>query len=202
VLSTNYQGDIGDIPRPAAPELQALAAYAGLLCFHRFPYFPLRYGERGAAFAVRDANYLVLLREYREEDAIGQIEWTAQVLSPRGMPSWLLETQLHYVEWLLARRGYEVGPLPLGRMRLAARRLTVLPQETMVQAGLDFARRSGLPPWRKVRETGMLIAAAWADEKNAIGTPTKFMAWMTDPALFPPVWCAAVRAVYADFANR
>lgn len=192
---------IGSIPGPEEPALQQLAERAGLLCFFRFPYFPLRFGARGQAFAIHDAGYLVRLRTAGADETIRQVHWLAGLLACRGMPSWLLEVQLQYVIRLLRPRGEPIDALLRAHASLVGRRCSIMTHERMQACGASFAQAVGLPPFRRVRETGMLLASAWCDERNGLSSPEPFLSWMTDSARFPPRWTVAVQNTYQSLGG-
>jgi hypothetical protein len=83
-------------------EIQA-ALRAGRRSWRQFPYYELRYGERGKRFTRSDSAWLVTLAAHRQDVVDHQIAWLGRLLAARGMPQWLLERHLEVLHEELVR---------------------------------------------------------------------------------------------------
>lgn len=177
-------------------ELRA-ALLAGERSQRQFPYYTLRYGERGAQFTRSDSAWLVTLADHTLDVVEQQILWLGRLLSARGMPQWLLE------QHLLALYDELVAAVPERRadyatLRTVAASLHAMRNRALSDAAFDaldaaFAVAVGAEWDARLPQTGALLAAAVADERAGIGQAVRSVErWMLDPERFPPVWIAAV----------
>ncbi len=200
---TSLNPEAGRHPVPAdAREVEA-SLRAGLRCWSLFPYYDLRYGERGRRFTRSDGAWLATLYKF-EPDKIGQqLRWLGRVLATRGMPTILLEAQLGILfEELSAavpERRSEYLRILQAAEALAGARARRLDNAQLNTLGRDFNDAVG-PEWSaRYKNAGELLAAAWVDEmEGSEGAVENIRIWMTDPARFPPDWIAAVH----DTLNR
>jgi hypothetical protein len=189
--------EAGSYAITADPRELRAALRAGEQTWGRFPYYELRYGERGRRFTGSDSAWIVTLAEVPPAVAEGQLRWLGEVLAARGMPRWLLETHLEALYLALVaevperQTGYET--LRQIAETLRAERQRHLDEAAFMALAEAFQQRAD-PAWAaKLPEAGMLIVAAVADERAGIGQAVpSLLAWLADPARFPPAWIDAV----------
>jgi hypothetical protein len=188
----------GSVPIPEDPREVAAATRASDILWRAFPYFSFRYGERGKRFGHSDAAYFLTLIGYDQSVIDQQINWTAGVLSQRGMPSFLLELQLRTLFRVLSRQQPDSDrytPLLRSADMIRENRRKLISDNELAALSRDFASAAGMPGHRWALGTGIMLAYAAADEfhgiKNAV---TSIEGWLTDPAVFTPAWIAAVRS--------
>ena len=79
--------EAGDHAVPDDPREIDDAVHAAMRCFEVFPYFDVRYHERGRSFAKSDAAWKVTLCTLPVPQIISQIEWLGRVLANRVCPA-------------------------------------------------------------------------------------------------------------------
>jgi hypothetical protein len=175
----------------------AAAEAAARRSYEEFPYYSMRYGERGRAFGLSDGAWLARLCELKRPDAQAQIRWLGGVLSARGMPQLLLERHLEIVyEELIGARGRAAAcrMLQRGALDLRAMRLSVIPERAFASLARTFERRTG----NAIPRFGELLVSAAADHKNGISNAVPSIElWATDPERFSLPWIEAVRETIA-----
>lgn len=203
VNASSLNPDAGSHPVPTDPQVLGAALRAAERCWQRFPYWELRYGERGRRFGDSDTAWLATLPTLETDQLITQVEWLAGVLAARGMPSLLLKVQLELlVEELHSARPsdqQDSAKLLEAVAALDRNRREQLSDEAM--AALNQAFDSSAPaPWNeKLPETGTLICCAVADERAGFaGAERSLLDWLTDPERFPREWIECVQRTVAD----
>jgi hypothetical protein len=89
-----YHSESGYHALPDNPlEIEA-ALSAGRHSWKAYPYYDIRYSDRGERFTRSDSGYLVTLTQADLEIVEEQVNWLANILANRGMPTWLLEQHL------------------------------------------------------------------------------------------------------------
>ncbi len=198
-LVTSINPEAGRHPIPADPREVGAALRAAAQCWEKYPYFEMRYGERGRRFTDSDGAWLATLCRFEPARISQQVKWLGRVLSTRGMPSMLLQSKLELLcEELIAavperKADYEKLALAAAELR-AVRRSHVSDGRLAALAGA-FDHAAG-PEWSgKLPHSGELLVCAVADElAGNTGTVEKLRSWMTDSARFPAHWIAAVEA--------
>ncbi|MBK9443051.1 MAG: biliverdin-producing heme oxygenase [Comamonadaceae bacterium] len=202
-LAASINPEAGRHPVPDdARELQA-SVRAGDICWHRFPYFAARYGERGLGFARSDAAWQATLYPYPPAQVLQQVQWLGRVLSARGMPTLLLQVQLEILVEELAsaiperRAGYEKLLPAAAALHAARSRFLTDAQTQELAAAFDLAVG---PEWRaRFPHTGTLLSAAVADECGGCEKAVDSLrTWMADPRHFPAAWIDAVELTLAQ----
>jgi hypothetical protein len=187
-----FNREAGDTPAPSDPLEIAIAHRAGAVVWRAVPYFAFRFGERGRRFGLSDGAWVLTLAGLPNDARTAQLSWLAGLLSPRGIPSWLLEVQLAATCRAGRKLAWSGGQgLDDGRRHLADRRRSVLAEASFVEAGDRFARLVG--PSRRATGTGRIIASAHADV--ALGlcpSVSSVVDWLGDPAMFDIAWREAV----------
>jgi hypothetical protein len=185
----------------ADPRELAAAIAAGRRSYERFPYYALRYGERGDRFTRSDSGWLALLAREDEGHVIAQARWLGELLSTRGMPRLLLEEHLAILAEELARAVPE-GAERYARLVRAAdalrvERVEALADEELPRLAAFFEARAGSLATR-VPGAGVLAGAAVADEACGIdGAVDALVRWLGDRARHPPPFADAVEATVA-----
>lgn len=178
-------------------ELEA-ALRAGDESWRQYPYYEWRFGERGRRFGHSDSAWIVGLTQYGQQTVDQQIRWLGSLLSPRGIPQWLLEQHLAVVYDALTaavpERQEAYAVLRGAAAMLSDSRRTHLPDDTLQALDTAFEQQVG-EEWRERRKgIGSLLAAAVADEKAGITRAVSNLEeWLTNPAQFSPEWIRAVR---------
>ena len=195
--------EAGNHPVPSdARETQA-ALKAGEICRNRFPYFEQRYGVRGRRFTRSDSAWLVTLSRNEPAEITKQIQWLGRVLSSRGMPTVLLQTQLEILDEeltaVIPENKSEYRKLSQAAAQLRASRRTRFSDEQLDTFSAEFDRAVG-PEWSvRFPHTGAMLVCAVADDLNGCeGVIKSLRARMTDAARFPAEWIAAVKTILAQ----
>jgi hypothetical protein len=187
--------EAGDAPAPTDPRELAIARRAAALVWRAVPYFAFRYGERGRAFGLSDGAWLVTLAALPSCARIAQVEWLASLLSPRGMPSWLLEVQLRAIARVGARSRWSgAEALADGARHLEARRRSVLSEESFQLAGHRFCEIAGRS--RLANGTGKMVASAEVDVALGFSpSSASFREWFRATNMVAPRWLEAIERV-------
>lgn len=175
----------GDVPIPEDQREIDAALKAGRISHRLFPYIDLRYGERGRKFTQSDSAWLAWLTRFEIGRVTEQIIWLRNVLSNRGMPSWILETHLVIMHRQLARmipeKRQQYHRLALIADRLREDRQQYVPTERGARLAAGFAGAFGRKMNWLLVGTGHLIVAAVADQKLGIKNAiSSFVPWMLD----------------------
>ena len=168
---TNFEA--GNVPYPSDPAEVYLAKRSTEVIWRAFPYFGMRYGERGRRFGSSDNGYLVVAASLPLGVFLDQVEWLATVLARKGMPSWLLECQLQVLSAIGNRRRWSGS-------EAAAEAARLLRDKRREAIGDDlFAELQEAGPARRARGTGKMIASAVADVENKlVGSTDPFLGWL------------------------
>jgi hypothetical protein len=187
--------EAGDTPAPTDPREMAIARRAAALVWRAVPYFAFRYGERGRAFGLSDGAWLVTLARLPRAARITHVEWLAGLLSPRGMPSWLLEIQLRAIARVGARSGWSgAEALADGARHLETRRRSVLSEESFQLAGQRFSEFVGRS--RLANGTGKMVASAEVDVALGFSpSSASFTEWFGATRMVAPRWLEAIERV-------
>lgn len=190
--------DAGQHPVPDNPSALEAAVRAAYRCREEFPYFDLRYQERGKSFAKSDAAWLVTLTDLAWPQLQQQVDWLGRVLGNRGMPRITLERQLELLQEELTTAlpdKRETWQLLLdAAVHLRAERLQLMPQ-VVVDRLLDRFRQATDDELQgQLRNCGILLVSAWCDQSaGVVDALSSLLSWLADPARFDPAWVAAVQ---------
>lgn len=193
--SINPAAGIHDIPGDPAELAAALGAAERT--WREFPYYGLRYGERGRRFADSDSAWIATLPSLDQAEVIRQVLWLARVLAARGQPSLLLDHHLRNLHEELCRAHPDkatVYRLLLGAAEhLAHLRNQQFPPEQFNRMRLEFEQTVGPALAAQHPTMGTLLVAAVADGANGLPNALgSMLEWLCDPQRFPPEWVAAV----------
>lgn len=171
-LATTLNPEAGRHPVPN--DLRDIEAVirASRRCWEAFPYYAWRYAGRGIRFADSDCAWLASLTTLAVDDVLAQVRWLATVLSSRGMPTLLLETQLRMLneELMIARpdrRQYHQR-LVAAAEALARARAAQLPVSaaTALADAFDTAVATKCDP--TFPAMGEILVSAVCDEANGM----------------------------------
>ena len=185
----------------------AAALRAGERTWQRFPYYEMRYGERGRRFTASDSAWIVTTAHQQLSDARRELRWLGEVLAARGMPRWLLELHLAELHAQLVsakpeNRAVYDRLLPVVAM-LRAERFRHLDEATSAELVEQFDRRTASDLGPSVPEAGALLVAAVADERAGVkGSVESLVSWLADPARFSVDWVAATTETLAAARHR
>ena len=206
---TSLNPEAGNYPIPINPlEIEA-AITAGLKCWNEFPYYEQRYGDRGKRFMSSDLVWLVNLCELSQELANSQAKWLSDYLAHRGMPSFTMEIQLHFMYQELLKSIPEneakYKKLLLASQNLKKQRMSQIDSTIFEQSNAIFTnlcnefKISG----HNMKNTGKLIASSIADQKNGIDTTdTDFKTWISNPEFFSSSWIQAIEKAYDEISHQ
>ena len=187
-----FNPDAGATPSPVDPAVLAIVERSATLTWRAFPYFEWRFNVRGRAFGRSDAGFLATLVALPPSMQHAQVVWLAKVLSPRGIPSLLLEAQIE----LLGRVGRRAGWAGAGVMRELAGSLRTSRRRVMADEQLRIcdryfvARTAWFKPVR--RAIGALIAAEVADlHLGYVERADATLGWLLSNGPADPRWVSA-----------
>ena len=172
-----------------------------------YPYYQVRYGERGKRFSDSDICWLVTLKNLDPESLCQQINWLARLLATRGMPSIMLENTIQFLHEELMRNVPENKPAYdklLGAAdMLAERRGQRIAETDFMILSHEFDDMAGIKLAEHYKNTGSLIVSAVADEQSGIaGAVDAICAWLTDPVRFSEEWIVAVNHIIEKANQR
>jgi hypothetical protein len=173
-----FNPETGTTPAPADPAVWAVVERSAAVIWRAFPYFSWRFDGRGRAFGRSDAGYLATLADVPAELREDQILWLANLLSCRGMPSFLLEVQLELLARVGARRAWS-GATTMSQLagRLRVRRQRAMSDECLRSCDQFFLSRAAPLPHRW--SIGALIAAEVADLRlGYVQRPDVTLGWL------------------------
>lgn len=204
---TALNPEAGDHPITTDPREIAAARRAARSCRETYPYYDMRYGERGRRFCTSDVAWLVTLTGLDEAAVIQQVIWLADLLARRGMPRITMETQLE----MLCSELTEAAPEKEGEYRklLAAAehlrqlRTAYMPPELFDTFASEFEHGMPARYSTEMKNTGKLIVSALADELAEIdGALGNLQIWLTDPERFAEEWIRLVNAAIPAMRMR
>lgn len=195
VTGLNPEGGVHPITQD--PEELRVVLAATDRCLARYPYFLQRYGARGRRFTDSDGAWLVFLADANEATRLRRIDWLAQLLSARGLPSILLKIHLEILveelERALPDRRGRYSALVSEAERLGRRFERCLATSTAEGLIGDFAQALGRARTDETaRDLGLLCVSAVADE--AIGIRNSVMSvfsWIADSGCYSREWIIA-----------
>lgn len=207
LTAVSLNPEAGRHPIPSDPREVGAATLAGRVSWDEYPYFELRYGERGRRFTKSDGAWLATLCDLPLPQLYDQIEWLTRVLAARGMPSFLMERHLRNLhhQLLEARpeRADRYQRLLLAADRIAEQRGGVLDENAFADLARTFDDGVRAEDVDVVPRSGRLIVAAVVDE--VIGRPRavdSVLEWLADPRRFDPRWVKAVESTVAQVRAR
>jgi hypothetical protein len=184
---------------PDEVEAARRAAEASL---RAFPYYRERFGERARMFGASDGAWMMTLCQGERDYVRRQVRWLAEVLSARGVPSWLLE---RHVELLHGELLQVTGDAPRCRPLLDTvdllrdGRRRHLADDAFARLAADFEARADAEWMRRLPGMGAILVASVVDEAAGIGRAVHGMVeWAADPSRFPEPWIAAVRHTISE----
>jgi hypothetical protein len=197
-----FNPEAGDTPVPTDPREIAIARRAVALVWRAVPYFAFRYGERGRSFGLSDGAWLVTLAALPSDERLAQIEWLAGFLSPRGIPSWLVEVQLRAIARIGTRSGWSAAEAFSDSARhLDGRRRSVLSEESFQLAGHRFCEIAGQS--RLADGTGKMVASAETDVALRFSSSSApFIDWFRSTRTVAPRWLEAIERVRVAVATE
>lgn len=194
--------DAGDHEITADPAALAACTEAIARTYATFPYFAVRYGDRGRKFSSSDSGWLITLTDLGIEEATKQVLWLGAVLAARGMPRWHLEVHLTQLADALATHRPDArreGVLRECAADLRVRRTRRVSEPAMAGISAGFDARVGGAERALLPGTGAWLAAAVADEADRLANAVdSVVTWLADPARFTPEWVAAVHGAVAE----
>ena len=194
---TRINPEAGNHPIPEDErEIQAALA-ASERAWQEFPYYEYRYGRRGKRFSDSDFCWLATLMALDRESLEKQVDWLCRVLAARGMPSIMMEHSLRYLyDELSAAVPDKSAACEMLRDAadvLKSKRETYFSNTALQLLSDEFEAAVGCEMAKAYANTGKLLVAAIADEKNGInGTLGALQEWLTDTKRFSDDWISTV----------
>ena len=163
--------------------------------WNEFPYYEVRFGERGRRFSLSDGAWIVTLCSGTAAYAIDQIRWLGGMLSSRGMPQILLERHLVFLHEELGTK--RSAHLLRGSRELARMRRSRLPEPSFKRLARRFEEAvADVAPFPGL---GILLVSAVCDEALGIDRAvTSIVTWADDRRRFPDRWVDAIGSTVAE----
>lgn len=180
------------------PRVLVASVMAGLRCYRAYPYFELRYGERGMRFGSSDSAWLATLVDEPGTVALAQVDWLRSVLASRGMPSVLLEAHLRLqheeLRSFAAVDAQRADCLAAGAESLRKSRTRHLSDAALRSLETAFRQAVGATP--PVPDAPTLVASAVADELEGLDRAVpSLLEWLGDETRFGSSWSQAVKGL-------
>ncbi|MFH0995229.1 MAG: PAS domain-containing protein [Pseudomonadota bacterium] len=197
---TRINPEAGNHPIPNDErEIQA-ALNASDRIWAEFPYYELRYGQRGKRFSDSDTCWLVTLTSLDPESMQKQIDWIGRVLATRGMPLLMLENTLRILyeelSMMLPDNTATYQKLLWSADILSKARGKSISNTLFQSLSSEFEQLVGSEMTEKYKKTGKLLVSSVADEKGGIkGAVCALQDWMVDTSRFPEQWITAVNSI-------
>lgn len=181
-----------------AQTLEAVFA-ATRQCWDAYPYFAQRFPERGLRFGFSDCGWLAALEELPAESVTEQVVWMSKVLSARGIPSVLLEAQLHMLYEALMNhrpdRAADHDKLRSAAERLAAGRASVIEPNQAEALAARFQDHIAEHPAFPLPDMGRILVAAVCDEaRGSDRAVTSILGWARTAGQWPEPHLQAAQA--------
>lgn len=197
---TRINPEAGNHPIPNDErEIQA-ALNASDRIWAKFPYYELRYGQRGKRFSDSDTCWLVTLTNLDPEIVQKQVEWIGRVLSTRGMPLLMLEHTLRalYEElaMMLPDKAATYQKLLKAAETISDARKKRIPKAVFQSLSGEFDQAVGSEMAEKYQNTEKLLISSVSDERGGIeGAVSALQDWMVDKNRFSERWIIAVHRI-------
>jgi heme oxygenase len=197
---TRINPEAGNHPIPADEREIEAALNASSRVWAEFPYFQLRYGERGKRFSDSDACWLATLISLDMKGLQKQVGWLGRVLATRGMPVVLLEHTLRFLYEELVKsvpdKKSSYQKLIDAAEELFTERTKQIAEKDFDELADAFDAAVGYELSRQYKNTGKLLVSSVADEKlGREGAVSAIQEWMTDNNRFSGQWIFAVNDI-------
>lgn len=196
--------EVGNHPLPDNPLEIKAALCAGQYSWQICPYYSLRYAERGERFTRSDSGYLVILAQQDSATVQKQVDWLADVLASRGMPTWLLEQHLRVLHKelciALPKNSLLYEKLLTVAEVMTQRRTARIGEAKTLELIANFQKLVSADEWAvRLPEAGMLVVTAVADEANHFEEAVpSLISWLTDAERFSDSWISAIETILAE----
>lgn len=194
---TTINPEAGNHPIPTDAKEIAAAITASDKCWDRYPYFGVRYGERGFRFGRGDSAYLASLINLPQEGLEKQVKWLTNYLALKGIPGITMKTHLEELYLALLKAYPDKQALYVKLFKASA----ILETDILKFFDLTTSRKLVEKFNTAVEyhfehslcDTAILSISAVIDEKNGCaGALPAFQDWITDPDRFSKRWINAV----------
>jgi hypothetical protein len=191
----------------ASPEEREAVRRATETALGEAPYYLERFGERGRLFGGSDGGWLVTVCAGDLPYIERQVLWLGRVLSPRGVPRYLLQRYLRILHDEVARSipdsGARCAALLHAGALLDALQRRHLPEAEARALAVTFELRADAGSVARLPGMGRILVAAVVDEAGGIGgAVASVVDWAADPARFPAPWVNAVQATVSEARGR
>ena len=205
--ATRINPEAGNHPIPEDEREIAAALKASGRGWDAFPYYELRYGERGKRFSDSDTCWLVTLTALDQETIQKQVDWLCRVLATRGMPTLMMEQTLRFLFEELSQtvpdRVAAYEKLRISADFLKESRESRIQETALQSLASEFEQAVGTELAKKYKNTGNLLVSAVVDEKNGIeGSTDALQEWLTDAGRFSTEWIRAVKKTIGKANNH
>ena len=206
-FATTLNPEAGTHVVPQDPITIRSAIRAGEMTWQMFPYYKLRYGDRGRRYCFSDSGYLATLINCEPSVVTSEVAWLGRVLSSRGMPQIMLETHISVLAQELIKdlpeQRQACEKLVAASRQLADARRAHLSDQASLELSAQFDAAVG-PEWSaRFPRTGLLLASAVADERSGMESGVaSLVPHLVMPDRFPDTWIQAVHTTLKTARER
>lgn len=195
-LATTFNPEAGNHPVPQNLAMIHAAQLASETCLRMYPYFLVRFGERGRSFSLSDALWVSAIFELDFPLLAEQIDWLIAFLSRKGIPSVTMETLLEILakELLAVSETHAQGAQNLQALAkdLRQKRCAVIDEARTATLILQFEEAGTHCKGETFDNAAILLLSAYVDEQNGIeGALEAMTVEMLNPEKFDTVWIDA-----------
>lgn len=206
-FATTLNPEAGTHVVPQDPIALRAAIRAGEMTWQMFPYYNLRYGNRGKRYTASDSGYLATLINCEASVVASEVAWLGRVLSSRGMPLILLETHISVLAQELAKdlpqQRESCEKLAAAARQLADARRAHLSDQACQELSAQFDAAVGTEWSARMPRTGLLLASAVADERSGFKSAvTSLLPHLVLPDRFSGTWIQAVHTTLKAARER
>lgn len=198
IHSSALNAEAGEHSIPTDPDVLAAAIEASRECWYAFPYFELRYGERGYRFGISDVAWLSTLSGLNQHIVNSQIDWFAKILSNRGMPSLIVVNQLEilyaHLSKISSKHKDDAEKLLDSAKFLQERHSKIIDENRVKELAMQFDMGSEQNFSRKLKNSGSLIVSAVIDKHLGYDTAvSSLLVWLGDETQFSTKWVKQIK---------
>ena len=186
---TRINPEAGNHPIPEDEREIEAALKASDRCWNEFPYYQLRYSDRGKRFSDSDNCWLATLPDLKQHDLNKQIKWLCHVLATRGMPSVMMESNLNFLAHELKSAVPEKSDfykkLELASEALKSSRMSLIDSSKTQKLTEEFGKQAEVAADKRFKNMGLLLVSAVVDEKSGMpGTLSALRDWLVQSDMF------------------
>jgi len=194
-ISTTFNPEAGDHPVPQDIRAIRAARKAASECLTAWPYYGIRFGERGARFALSDAVWVAAICHLDFDLMSKEVVWLRDFLARKGMPSVTMQTLLEMLGRALVEESVEFEQNAEKLMKLAsacgAGLKRIIEPNALKNALNIFEAETG-----DRNGLGAIAASAYLDEVGGVeGAWAPVESWIKESGRYSPNWIAALEVL-------